>query len=241
MPAETDRHERTLMAWPTVAMAEIGLWGDAGLDGARDVYAEIARVIAAHEPLTVIAAPDDDEDARRRCGDEVEVVRMRIDDSWIRDNGPVTVLADDGTRHAMHFRFNAWGGKFPDWKADEGAGGAIARRLGLPVHEVPMVLEGGSIAVDGAGTLVTTEMTLRSEEAVAVPSSAVQVSQTGKFVFVIKDGVAKVQHVTVERQVGSESVVTSGLNGGETVVTDGQLLLSNGTRVETRPPKVAGS
>lgn len=91
------------------------------------------------------------------------------------------------------------------------------------------------------GTLVTTEMTLRSEEAVAVPSSAVQVSQTGKFVFVIKDGVAKVQHVTVERQVGSESVITSGLNGGETVVTDGQLLLSNGTRVETRPPKVAGS
>ncbi len=160
MPAETERHERTLMAWPTVAMAEIGLWGDAGLDGACDVYAEIARMIVAHEPLTVVAAPGDDEDARRRCGDEVEVVRMLIDDSWIRDNGPVTVFTVDGTRHAMHFRFNAWGGKFPDWKADEGAGGAIARHLGLPVHEVPMVLEGGSIAVDGAGTLVTTERCL---------------------------------------------------------------------------------
>ncbi|HEY7231549.1 MAG TPA: efflux RND transporter periplasmic adaptor subunit [Pseudolabrys sp.] len=91
------------------------------------------------------------------------------------------------------------------------------------------------------GTLITAEMTMRSEEAVAVPSTAVQASQTGTFVFVIKDNVAKVQHVTVERQVGAESVITSGLNGGETVVTDGQLLLSDGARVEARPAKVAGS
>jgi RND family efflux transporter MFP subunit len=91
------------------------------------------------------------------------------------------------------------------------------------------------------GTLVSAEMTLRTEEAVAVPSSAIQVSQTGSIIFVIKDGVAKVQHVTVERQVGAESVITSGLDGGETVVTDGQLLLSEGTRVNPRPPKVAGS
>ncbi|MFY9688049.1 MAG: efflux RND transporter periplasmic adaptor subunit, partial [Pseudolabrys sp.] len=91
------------------------------------------------------------------------------------------------------------------------------------------------------GTLITAEMTMRSEEAVAVPSSAIQASQTGTFVFVIKDNVAKVQHVTVERQVGAESVITSGLNGGETVVTDGQLLLSDGARVDARPAKVAGS
>jgi multidrug efflux system membrane fusion protein len=91
------------------------------------------------------------------------------------------------------------------------------------------------------GTLVTAEMTLRIEEAVVVPSSAMQVSQTGNFVFVVKDGVAKVQQVKVERQVGGESVITSGLNGGETVVTDGQLLLSEGTRVNPRAAKPAGS
>ena len=56
MPAETARHERTLMAWPTVGMAAIGLWGDAGLAGARAVYNEIARVIARHEPVTMVAA-----------------------------------------------------------------------------------------------------------------------------------------------------------------------------------------
>lgn len=91
------------------------------------------------------------------------------------------------------------------------------------------------------GTLVTTELTLRTEQAVVVPSNAVQVSQTGSFVFVINDNVAKVQPVKVERTVGNLSVIGSGLNGGETVVTDGQLLLSNGTRVNPRNAKVAGS
>ena len=59
--------------------------------------------------------------------------------------------------------------------------------------------------------------------------------------FVVKDGAAQVQPVKVERQIGTESVIASGLNGGEMIVTEGQLLLSNGTRVNPRPPKVAGS
>jgi membrane fusion protein, multidrug efflux system len=91
------------------------------------------------------------------------------------------------------------------------------------------------------GTLVTADMTLRTEEGVVVPSTAVQVSQSGNFVFIVKDGVAKVQNVQVERQVGRETIIASGLSGGETVITDGQLLLSDGTRVSPRPPKVAGS
>lgn len=91
------------------------------------------------------------------------------------------------------------------------------------------------------GTLVTTDMTLRSEEGIVVPSQAVQVSQTGTFVFVVKDGVAQVQPVKVERQIGTESVIASGLDGSETVVTEGQLLLSSGTRVNIGAPKVAGS
>ncbi|HEY5215878.1 MAG TPA: efflux RND transporter periplasmic adaptor subunit [Pseudolabrys sp.] len=91
------------------------------------------------------------------------------------------------------------------------------------------------------GTLVTAEMTLRIEEAVVVPSNAVQVSQGGSFVFTVKDGVAKVQQIKVARQLGIETVLESGLSGGETVVTEGQLLLSDGTRVNPRAPKPAGS
>jgi multidrug efflux system membrane fusion protein len=91
------------------------------------------------------------------------------------------------------------------------------------------------------GTLVTTEMTLRSEEAVVVPSIAVQVSQTGTFVFVVKDGRAQKQNVKVERTVDTQSVIAEGLSGGETVVTEGQLRLSNGSLVNMRANKPAGS
>lgn len=87
------------------------------------------------------------------------------------------------------------------------------------------------------GTLVNTQLTLRVEDAVSVPSVAVQVSQKGTFVFVIEDGVAKVQPVQVGRVVGDASVITEGLKGGETVVTDGQLLLSNGVKVAPREGK----
>lgn len=88
------------------------------------------------------------------------------------------------------------------------------------------------------GTLVTVRLTFREEESVTVPSTAVQVSQSGTYVFVVDDGVAKVQPVTVARVVDSDSVIANGLQGGETVVINGQLLLSNGTKVTARGPKV---
>jgi membrane fusion protein, multidrug efflux system len=88
------------------------------------------------------------------------------------------------------------------------------------------------------GTLVTVQLTFREEEAVTVPSTAVQMSQTGSYVFLVDNDVATVRPVEVARLLGSESVLASGLDGGETVVTNGQLLLSNGTKVAARPPKV---
>jgi membrane fusion protein, multidrug efflux system len=88
------------------------------------------------------------------------------------------------------------------------------------------------------GTLVTVLLNFREEEAVTVPSIAVQVGQSGPYVFVIKDGAASVQPVKVARTIGAETIVESGLNGGETVVTEGQLLLSNGSKVSARQIKV---
>lgn len=87
------------------------------------------------------------------------------------------------------------------------------------------------------GILVNTTLTVRSEDAVTVPSVAVQRSQTGNFVFMIKDGKAHVQPVTISRTFQGNSVIDSGLDGGEDVVVDGQLLLSNGTLVEPRTRK----
>jgi RND family efflux transporter MFP subunit len=84
------------------------------------------------------------------------------------------------------------------------------------------------------GTLVRVLLTLREEEAVSVPPTAVQVSQTGSFVFVVKDGVATVQPIKVARVLQHETIIESGLEGGETVVTEGQLRLTNGVRVAPR-------
>src|SRR6266545_851695 len=87
------------------------------------------------------------------------------------------------------------------------------------------------------GTLVATKLIIRTEDSVVVPTVAVQRSQSGNFVFVVKDGTAKVQPVKVDRTAQGMSVISEGLSGGESVVTDGQLLLSDGSRVEPRAKK----
>jgi multidrug efflux system membrane fusion protein len=84
------------------------------------------------------------------------------------------------------------------------------------------------------GTLVTARMTLREEPAVVIPSSAVQVSQSGSFVFVVKDGKATVRPVKVARTLNSQVALASGLEAGEVVVTDGFLQLTDGVRVIPR-------
>jgi membrane fusion protein, multidrug efflux system len=90
------------------------------------------------------------------------------------------------------------------------------------------------------GALATMRLTLRQEEGVIVPTAAVLTGQTGKYVYVIKDNVANVQQVTVARTNENETVISEGLAGGETVVTNGHLLLNNGTKVAQREAK-AGS
>ena len=87
------------------------------------------------------------------------------------------------------------------------------------------------------GILVNTKLIIRSENSVVVPTVAVQRSQSGNYVFVVKDGVAKVQPVKVDRTFQGISVIVEGLSGDEDVVVDGQLLLSNGSRVEPRARK----
>lgn len=84
------------------------------------------------------------------------------------------------------------------------------------------------------GTLVNTLMTLRTERRVTIPANALQNSQTGTFVFVVKDNAVSVRRVKVERTVDGMAAIESGIEEGEVVVTDGQLLLSNGTKVTAR-------
>jgi agmatine deiminase len=158
MPPEWAEHERTLMGWP----CRRELWGDR-LEGACAEYAGVANAIAAHEPLTMVCASAADADAARRAlTGAVDVVELPIDDSWLRDSGPafVTAPGDPGRRAGVHFGFNAWGEKFAPWDNDAAVGRRLVELAGDEVIEAPFVLEGGSIAVDGAGVLVTTEQCL---------------------------------------------------------------------------------
>jgi membrane fusion protein, multidrug efflux system len=90
------------------------------------------------------------------------------------------------------------------------------------------------------GTLVNAKLNLRREQAVVVPSAAMQTGQRGSYVFVIKDGIASVVPVKIARTLGKETVLESGLEGGEQVVVDGHLQLVNGSKVVIRTAK-AGS
>ena len=155
MPAEWTEHERCLMAWPT----RPELWGEV-LDQVRQEYAEVARAIAQFEPVTMVALPGQGEDAKSACGAAVEVVELPIDDSWFRDSGPIFVLDADGGRAGVDFRFNAWGGKHHPWDTDDRISAALLDRLGVTRIASSMILEGGSITVDGEGTLITTEQCL---------------------------------------------------------------------------------
>src|SRR5437660_3671701 len=87
------------------------------------------------------------------------------------------------------------------------------------------------------GILVATKLIIRTENSVVVPTVAVQRSQSGNYVFVVRDGIAKVQPVKVDRTSQGTSVIAEGLSGDENVVVDGQLLLSDGSRVEPRARK----
>jgi agmatine deiminase len=144
------------MGWP----CRTELWGET-MEQARADYAAVANAVAAFEPVTMIANGGEDARlARAACTEAVEIAELALDDSWLRDCGPVYVHGDDGRRIAVHFQFNAWGEKFPPWDRDAAVGRLIAQRLGDPVREAPLVLEGGSILTDGQGTLLTTEQCL---------------------------------------------------------------------------------
>ncbi len=157
MPAEWAEHELTLVAWPQREDA----WRGTTIEDARNTHAEVVAAIAAVEPVLLVADPSQAADARSRVpADNVEVLELPIDDSWLRDSGPIVLTDGQGERAGVDFRFNAWGEAFTPFDNDAAISEALLSHLGIRRIESPMVLEGGSIAVDGAGLLVTTEQCL---------------------------------------------------------------------------------
>ena len=157
MPAEFAPHDRCLICWPTRSRT---YWSE-NYFLAQATHAAVARAVARFEPVLVIASPGEGGNARSYCGsDNIDVVELPIDDSWIRDSGPIFLLDSRGELAAADFLFNSWGERYLPYDDDARIGERLCALLGVRRYAAPLVLEGGSITVDGEGTLITTESCL---------------------------------------------------------------------------------
>jgi agmatine deiminase len=105
----------------------------------------------------MVAEPHSVADARAQCGPDVDVAPVPLDDPWMRDSGPTFVRRDDGALAGTAWRFNAWGGKSPEYAESARLAGRVLTLAAAPVYQSSLCLEGGAIHTDGAGTVITTE------------------------------------------------------------------------------------
>lgn len=171
MPAEWEPHRATWIAWPHHEPDWPGKFGPIPW-----VYAEIARVIAAHEPLEILCqSADVRESARQMLGahgvrpDRVRLHVVPTDRVWLRDSAPTCVHDASGRVVLIDWGFNAWA-KYDNWARDAKVGAEISALTGLRREEPQrpdvggaIVLEGGGIEVNGDGLLLVTEEWLLSD------------------------------------------------------------------------------
>jgi agmatine deiminase len=156
MPGEFEPHDGCWMAWPE----RTDNWRR-GAEPAQRAFAAVAEAIAVSEPLTMAVSDAQFERCRALLSGAVRVVEIAADDAWIRDMGPTFVVDGKGGRRGVDWGFNAWGGLegglyFP-WDRDERVAAKVLEIEGADRYKAPLVLEGGSIHVDGEGTVLSTE------------------------------------------------------------------------------------
>lgn len=157
MPAEWVKHSRTYISWPV----QSSMCYPEDYDAVCLGYAEIIQAIAEFEPVTVVANPADSEKLSRLFqNDRIEFLFIDHNDAWLRDNGPTFLIHDTGGLAGVNWQFNAWGGKYAPWDLDAQVAPQILNSVGLKRFDAPLVMEGGSLHVDGEGTLLTTEQCL---------------------------------------------------------------------------------
>jgi agmatine deiminase len=161
MPGEFEPHAQTWMLWPQ----RPDNWR-LGAKPAQRAWVDVAAAIARFEPVTVGANHDQYENARTMLPPNVRVVEISSNDAWMRDCGPTFVVDDKGGVRLVHWHFNAWGGLYDGlyfpWDKDEMVPVKAAEIERVDRYKAPLVLEGGSFHVDGAGTVLTTEECLLS-------------------------------------------------------------------------------
>lgn len=162
MPGEFEKHSGTYIIWPE----RPDNWRLGGKP-AQKTFVEVASVIGKYEPCTVVVSSWQYANARGMLPDYVRVVEMSNNDSWIRDCGATFLVNNKGELRAVDWSFNAWGGLvdglyFP-WDKDDMIAEKMCELEGADRYRLDdFVLEGGSIHVDGEGTLLVTEECLLS-------------------------------------------------------------------------------
>jgi len=164
MPAEWEPHEATWLAWPHEKSDWPGKFAPIPW-----LYGEIVRHLARVERVRILVRDRDAEEGVRKilkkCHVEmaaVEFFHHPTNRSWTRDYCPLFVKSQAGEVAATHWKFNGWA-KYDNCKDDASTPAFVARKLKLPRIETGLVLEGGSIDVNGAGKLLTTEECLLSD------------------------------------------------------------------------------
>lgn len=160
MPAEWHPHAGTWLTWPK----DPETWPDR-VSQVEEIYLEMIAALAPHETVNLLV---DDEVAennvRQRCNfpaaNNIRFHRLKTIDSWIRDYGPNFLINNEGSRAFNDWIFNAWGDKYETLKQDDQVPRMLEPILQLARFEPGIVMEGGSIEVNGAGCVLTTEQCL---------------------------------------------------------------------------------
>ena len=169
MPAEWEPHVGTWFTWPRPE----GISFPDKYDTVPAVYAELIRHLVPVEEVHINVWDAEREgiarELLRKCGAPVERVQFHhfpAYEPWCRDHGPIFVVREKSgvrERAIVDWGYNAWGGKYPPYDLDDAVPQHVAKYRKLPIFSPGIVMEGGSIEVNGKGTLLTTTACLLNE------------------------------------------------------------------------------
>lgn len=163
-PAEWELHEATWLSWPHKEAS----WPDK-IDTVYPAYAQFVKEIAKGEKVRINVI-----DAAMRAfattilteqGVDMSMVEFYLhptNDAWCRDHGPAFIINNNTTERkaVIDWNYNAWGNKYPPYDLDDVVPTLVARSLNLPVYYPGIIMEGGSVEFNGAGTILTSESCL---------------------------------------------------------------------------------
>lgn len=164
MPAEWEEHECCWMQWPHDnsnfnGYSSVPTWSHFDIEKGRIAWANVASKISEFEKVKMIVHSNNIQNAKKTLDSKVKIVEFNNDDGWARDSGAIFILNNEKKLGGVDWEFNGWG-KFSPYDSDNKIARFMIEYSSATYFKSDMILEGGSIHVDGEGTLITTEQCL---------------------------------------------------------------------------------